>query len=74
MSREARKSSKFLNSREWCTFLATTQTAVAGCPSFKGAMRASREWLDAGAQRARGWLADEPEAPLGAVAQKPLGI
>jgi hypothetical protein len=39
----SRKTNKFLNSREWRTFLGATQ--AAGSPSMARAVRAGQAWL-----------------------------
>ncbi len=60
MPSPAEKSSKFLNSREWRTFLSSAQAATS-YPSFKTAVRAGRAWLD----KQTGWLSSEASLAVG---------
>ena len=46
---------KFLNSREWRSFLATAQSATS-CPSVINAVKASQAWLSGGAATTYSWL------------------
>jgi hypothetical protein len=47
--------SKFLNSREWRSFLSAAQSAAA-CPSVINAVKASHAWFSGGAAKTYGWL------------------
>ena len=46
---------KFLNSREWRSFLTTAQSAAA-YPSVINAVKASHAWLGGGAAKTYGWF------------------
>jgi hypothetical protein len=48
------KTNKFLNSREWRTFLSAAQSA-ATCPCVQRAVKAGQAWLSE-----RGWLSESP--------------
>jgi hypothetical protein len=50
-----RKLGKFLNSREWCTFLAAVQSAGT-LPTVKDAVKSSQVWFSEGAARTSKWL------------------
>ena len=63
--------SKFLNSREWRTFLAAAQSATA-CPSVINAVKASHAWLSGGAAKTYSWLLVNGNLVAGA--RKTLGI
>ena len=66
------KHGKFLNSREWRTFLSAAQSAAASCPSFMTAVRAGQQWLSKSAAQTRGWLT--VDAPLAPRSEETLGI
>jgi len=63
--------SKFLNSREWRSFLAAAQCASA-YPSMINAVRASHAWLSGGAANTFGWLVINGNLIAGA--RKTIGI
>jgi hypothetical protein len=63
--------SKFLNSREWRSFLAAAQSA-ASCPGVLSAVRASHTWLRGGAADTYRWLLVNGNLVAGA--RKTLGI
>ncbi|HEX4150998.1 MAG TPA: hypothetical protein VHY75_02180 [Steroidobacteraceae bacterium] len=67
------KTSKFLNSREWRTFLSSAQSAAASYPSFMAAVRAGQAWLGQRAAQTYGWLSSVDDA-LATGSQKTLGI
>lgn len=46
---------KFLNSREWRSFLAAAHCPVT-YPTVTGAIRASHAWLSGGAAKTHSWL------------------
>jgi len=62
---------KFLNSREWRSFLAAAQLAAA-TPSVINAVKASQAWLSGGAAKTYRWLL--VNGSLVAGARKTLGI
>ncbi|HEY3851585.1 MAG TPA: hypothetical protein VGL87_11470 [Steroidobacteraceae bacterium] len=62
---------KFLNTREWRTFLAAAQSA-ASYPSVVKAVRAGRAWLSDSAAKTSSWLL--VDGSLVAGARKTLGI
>lgn len=62
---------KFLNTREWRTFLAAAQSAAA-YPSVVKAVRAGRAWLSDSAAKTSSWLL--VDGSLMAGARKTLGI
>jgi len=59
------KTSKFLNSREWRTFLSAAQ-ATPAYPRVMSAVRVSRAWLSGSAARTCGWLFLDKRAGGGA--------
>ncbi len=69
---------KFLNSREWRSFLAAGQSAAAATPGVINAVRASqawltsRAWLSGGAAKTYSWLLVNGNLVAGA--RKTLGI
>jgi hypothetical protein len=63
--------SKFLNSREWRSFLTAAQSAAA-YPSVITAVKASQAWLSGGAAKTYGWLMVNGNLVAGA--RKTLGI
>jgi hypothetical protein len=62
---------RFLNTREWGTFLAAAQSA-ASCPSVVKAVRAGRAWLSDSAAKTSSWLLIDGSLVAGA--RKTLGI
>ncbi len=62
---------KFLNSREWRSFLAAAQSAAV-TPSVINAVKASQAWLSGGAAKTYSWLL--VNGSLVAGARKTLGI
>jgi hypothetical protein len=62
---------KFLNSREWRSFLAAAQSAAA-TPSVINAVKASQAWLGGGAAKTYSWLLVNGNLVAGA--RKTLGI
>jgi hypothetical protein len=62
---------KFLNCREWRTFLAALQGPSAH-PSMISALRASQAWLGGSAAKTYGWLLVNGNLVAGA--RKTLGI
>jgi hypothetical protein len=62
---------KFMNSREWRSFLATAQSA-ASYPSMMSAVKASHAWLSGGAANTYRWLLVNGNLIAGA--RKTLGI
>ena len=65
------RGNKFLNSREWRSFLAAAQSAAAATPSVINAVKASQAWLSGGAAKTYGWLL--VNGSLVAGARKTLG-
>ncbi|MGD0490353.1 MAG: hypothetical protein ABSC32_02295 [Steroidobacteraceae bacterium] len=65
------KTNKFLNSREWRTFLSAVQSA-ASYPSVLKALREGQAWLSESAANTSGWLL--ADASLASGARKTLGI
>jgi hypothetical protein len=63
--------SKFLNSREWRSFLTTAQSA-ASYPSVINAVKASHAWLSGNAAKTYSWLLVNGNLVAGA--RKTLGI
>jgi hypothetical protein len=61
---------KFLNSREWRSFLTAAQSATA-YPSVINAVKASHAWLSGGAAKTYSWLLDNDNRVVGA--RKTLG-
>ena len=54
-----RRLSRFLNSREWRTFLGAVQDAVQGAathPTVQDAVKSSQAWFSDGAARTSKWL------------------
>jgi hypothetical protein len=62
---------KFLNSREWRSFLTAAQSAAAN-PSMINAVKASHAWLSGGAAKTYSWLLVNGNLVAGA--RKTLGI
>jgi hypothetical protein len=72
------KTSKFLNSREWRTFLSAAQSAASypsfmTATSFMTAIRAGQAWLSESAAQTSRWLS-AVESGLATASQKTLGI
>ena len=65
------KTSKFVNSREWRTFLIAVQSA-ASYPSVMKAVRAGQAWLSESAAKTSGWLLVDDSLTTGS--RKTLGI
>jgi len=63
--------SKFLNCREWRTFLASAQSAIA-YPKVRGAVKSSQTWFLNGAAKTSNWLLASGRLVSGA--RKALGI
>jgi hypothetical protein len=62
---------KFLNSREWRSFLTAAQSAAA-YPSVINAVRVSHAWLSGGAAKTDSWFVVNGNLVAGA--RKTLGI
>jgi hypothetical protein len=62
---------KFLNDRDWRTFLAAAQSA-ASCPSVLRAVQAGQAWLSDSAAKTSSWLLVDGTLVTGA--RKTLGI
>jgi hypothetical protein len=71
MSITIEKTSKFVNSREWRTFLSAVQSATP-YPSVMKALRAGQAWLSESAAKTSGWLLDDDSLTTGP--HKTLGI
>lgn len=65
------RTNKFLNNREWRTFLAAAQSA-ASYPSVLRAVRAGQTWLSDSAAKTSSWLLID--GTLVTDARKTLGI
>ena len=63
--------SKFMNSREWRSFLTAAQSATA-YPDVINAVKASHAWLSGGAAKTYSWLL--VNGNLVALARKTLGV
>jgi hypothetical protein len=70
MSVAKEKTTKFLNSREWRTFLSAAQSATS-YPGVVKAFKAGHAWLNESAVKTSGWLfvddglAPDPRKTLG---------
>ena len=62
---------KFLNDRDWRTFLTAAQSA-ASCPSVLKAVKAGQAWLGDSAAKTSSWLLVDGTLVTGA--RKTLGI